>query len=201
MAPLDRAIAFEQMHEIAVRVGKDLELDMARALQVAFDQHAVIAELAETLSAKPDDLVARVNRLQTDVRDLQKAQADIYARLAAADAKAYVDRAEQVNGTTLVAALVHEADAAAVRTLAGAIRSRLPRGVIALVGVDGQTATLFASASDDAIRAGVHAGNLVRAAAPFVGGKGGGAPAQAQGGGKNVAGAEAALAAMRHAIA
>jgi alanyl-tRNA synthetase len=179
-----------------------IEAVVSKAAETYVEQQQdVIAELAETLSAKPDDLVARVNRLQSDVRDLQKWKADINARLASADAKAYVDRAEQVNGTTLVAALVPEADAAAVRTLAGAIRSRLPRGVIALVGVDGQTATLFASASDDAVKAGVHAGNLVRAAAPLVGGKGGGAPAQAQGGGKNVAGAEAALAAMRHAIA
>jgi alanyl-tRNA synthetase len=164
-------------------------------------QQDVMAELADTLSAKPEDLVGRVNRLQSDVRDLQKSLAEINVRLASADAKAYVERAEQVNGTTLVAAVVHEADAQAVRTLAGAIRSRLRNGVIALVGVDGETATLFASASDDAVRAGVHAGNLVRAAAPLVGGKGGGAPAQAQGGGKNVAGAEAALAAMRRAIA
>ena len=164
-------------------------------------QQDVLAELAATLSAKPDDLVARVHRLQGDVRDLQKSLADINARLASADAKAYVDHAEQINGTTLVAAVVHEADAQAIRTLAGAIRSRLRSGVIALVGVDGETATLFASASDDAVKAGVHAGNLVRVAAPLVGGKGGGAPAQAQGGGKNVAGAEAALAAMRHALA
>ena len=56
------------------------------------------------------------------------------------------------------------------------------------------------SASDDAVKAGVHAGNLVKAAAPQVGGKGGGAPAQAQGGGRTVAGAEAALAAMLAAL-
>ena len=163
-------------------------------------QQDVMDELAQTLSAKPDDLVGRVNRLQSDVRDLQKSLADINARLAAADARAYVERAERVNGTVLVAAVVHEADAAAVRTLAGAIRSRLGSGVIALVGVDDETATLFASASDDAVKAGVHAGNIVRAGAPLVGGKGGGAPAQAQGGGRNVAGAHAALAAMRGAI-
>jgi alanyl-tRNA synthetase len=40
----------------------------------------------------------------------------------------------------------------------------------------------------------------VKAAAPHLDGKGGGAPAQAQGGGRNVAGAEAALAALRHAL-
>jgi alanyl-tRNA synthetase len=73
--------------------------------------------------------------------------------------------------------------------------------VVALVGVDGSSASLFVTASEDAVRAGVHAGNLVRAAAPLVGGKGGGAPAQAQGGGKDPSGADAALAAMRDALA
>jgi len=56
------------------------------------------------------------------------------------------------------------------------------------------------NASDDLVKAGVHSGNLVKVAAPLVGGKGGGAPAQAQGGGKDVAGAEAALAAIREAL-
>jgi alanyl-tRNA synthetase len=51
------------------------------------------------------------------------------------------------------------------------------------------------------VKAGVHAGNLVKAAAPALGGKGGGAAAQAQGGGRNVGGAEAALAAIRAALA
>jgi len=73
--------------------------------------------------------------------------------------------------------------------------------VIALVGTDGESVSLIASASDDAVKSGVNAGNLIKAAAPLVGGKGGGAAAQAQGGGKNPAGAEAALAAMRAAVA
>ena len=164
-------------------------------------QQDVIAELAETLSTKPEELVERVNRLQSDVRDLQKSLGDIKARLASADAQTYVEAAEQIGGKPVVAALVHEANAEAVRSLANAIRSRLPSGVIALVGVDGESASLFASASNDLVQSGVHAGNLVKAAAPLVGGKGGGAAAQAQGGGKNVAGAREALAAMREALA
>jgi alanyl-tRNA synthetase len=73
--------------------------------------------------------------------------------------------------------------------------------VVALVGTDAQTASLFAAASDDAVKAGVRAGDLVKAAAPLVGGKGGGSPAQAQGGGNDPSGAQAALAAMRDTIA
>jgi alanyl-tRNA synthetase len=164
-------------------------------------QSDTIAQLSDSLSAKPNELVDRVVRLQSDVRDLQKGLAEIEARMASADAASYVERAEPVNGTTLVGAVVREANAEALRSLANAIRSRFPHGVIALVGTDGESVSLIASASDDAVKSGVNAGNLIKAAAPLVGGKGGGAAAQAQGGGKNPAGAEAALAAMRAAVA
>jgi alanyl-tRNA synthetase len=164
-------------------------------------QQDTLATLSEALSAKPDELVERVERLQSDVRDLQKAMAEIQSRLASADAATYADAAETIGGTRAVSAVVREANAEALRTLGNAIRSRLRSGVVALVGTDGDSASLFVSASDDAVKAGAHAGNLVKAAAPLVGGKGGGAPAQAQGGGKNPGGAEAALAAIRDLLA
>jgi alanyl-tRNA synthetase len=77
----------------------------------------------------------------------------------------------------------------------------LAQRLIALAGIDGDSVSLSVSLSDDLVKEGVHAGNLVKLAAPLVGGKGGGQSAQAQGGGKNPSGAEAALAAIRDALA
>ncbi|HZO93946.1 MAG TPA: alanine--tRNA ligase [Candidatus Baltobacteraceae bacterium] len=181
------------VRRIEAIVGKAAEAYVER-------QQDTLAELGETLSAKPDELVERVERLQSDVRDLQKAMNEIKARLAAADAATYAERAEDFGGVRAVLAVVPEANAEALRALGNAIRARLPSGVVALIGTDGSSASLFVSASDDAVRAGVHAGNLVKAAAPLVGGKGGGAAAQAQGGGKDPSGAAAALDAMRAAL-
>ncbi len=163
-------------------------------------QSAVIGSLATALSATPEELGARVDRLQRDVRDLQTALGQLKARLASADAQAYLDRAERHGDRTFVGAVVREAGSEAVRHLAGALRDRLPSGIIALIGVDGDAVSILVSASDDAVQSGLHAGNLVRLAAPAIGGKGGGAATQAQGGGKNPAGAEAALALVRDAV-
>ena len=163
-------------------------------------QQDTVATLSEKLSAKPDELVERVEKLQTDVRDLQKDMNEIKARLAAADAAAYVANAEEIGGVRVVAAIVREANAEALRALGNAIRDRMRSGVVALIGTDAGNVALFVSASDDAVKAGVNAGALVKAAAPLVGGKGGGAPNQAQGGGKDPAGAEAALATFRELL-
>jgi alanyl-tRNA synthetase len=164
------------------------------------DQQDLVGSLAETLAAKPAELGERVERLQSDVRDMQKALADIKARLAGSDAATYVERAEDLGGKSFVGAVIAEANAEALKHLGAAIRAKMPSGVVALAGTDGGTVSLLVSASDDVVKAGVHAGNLLKLAAPLVDGRGGGGPAAAQGGGKNVAGAPAAVEAIRVAL-
>ena len=167
----------------------------------ALEQQELVASLAESLSAKPAELAPRVERLQTDVRDLQKSLADMKARLAAADAATYVENAEQLGGKRVVLAVVREANAESLKHLGSAILQKLRNGVVALAGVDDGSVSLLVTASGDAVAGGVHAGNLVKLAAPLVGGRGGGQAAQAQGGGKDVAGVDAAIEAIRGALA
>jgi alanyl-tRNA synthetase len=166
----------------------------------ALEQQELVGALAEQLSAKPSELASRVERLQNEVRDMQRALADIKAKLASGDAGTYVDHAETIGGKRVVAVVVREAGGDALKTLGAAVRQKLGNGVIALAGIDGEAVSLFVSVSEDLVKAGVHAGNLLKTAAPLVDGRGGGQPAQAQGGGKNPAGAEAALGAIRSAL-
>jgi alanyl-tRNA synthetase len=163
-------------------------------------QQELVAELASSLASSPDELGERVSKLQRDVKELQNAVGDLKARLAAADAQTYVASAERAGNKTFVGAVVEEANAEALRHLGSAIRQRLRSGVIALAGVDDGTVSLLVSASDDMVQAGVHAGNLVKLAAPLVEGRGGGQPAQAQGGGKNPQRAHDAVRAIRQAV-
>jgi len=165
------------------------------------EQQELIASLAETLSAKPIELAPRVERLQSELRDMQKSLGELKSRLAASDAASYVERAEEIGGRRVVLAVVHEAGAEALKHLGAAILQKMRNGVVALAGLDNGSVSLLVSATSDAVAGGVHAGNLVKLAAPLVGGKGGGQAAQAQGGGKNPAGAEAALTAIRGALA
>ncbi len=163
-------------------------------------QTDLIGNLSSSLATSPEELGDRVGKLQRDVRDLQTALGQLKARLAAADAQTYLEKTERQGGRAFVGAVVHEAGNDALRQLAIALRNRLPSGVIALIGVDGASVSLVVSASDDLVNGGVHAGNLVKLAAPLIDGKGGGQPAQGQGGGKNAAGAQAALQAIRAAV-
>ncbi|MGZ3507873.1 MAG: alanine--tRNA ligase [Vulcanimicrobiaceae bacterium] len=163
-------------------------------------QQELLGEVASSLTASPDEIVDRVTKLQRDVKDLQNAIGELKAKLAAADAQTYVESAERAGDKTFVGAVVHEANAEALKHLSSAIRQRLRSGVVALAGVDNGSVSLLINASDDMVKAGVHAGNLIKLAAPFIDGRGGGQPAQAQGGGKKPEGADAAVRAIRDAV-
>ena len=165
------------------------------------DQQELVGTLSESLSTKPAQLGERVERLHVEARELNKTLAEMKARLAAADAEDYVQRAEEISGKRVVAAVVRDANAETLKSLGGAIRGRLRSGVVALAGVGNGSVALFVCASDDLVKSGVHAGNLLKLAAPLVDGRGGGAAAQAQGAGKNPAGVDAALNAIRSALA
>ncbi|MBV9333510.1 MAG: alanine--tRNA ligase, partial [Candidatus Eremiobacteraeota bacterium] len=163
-------------------------------------QSDLIGSLASTPATSPDELRERVERMQRDVKDLQTALGQLRARLAAGEAASYVDKAERTGDRAFVGAVVHEANAEALRHLSNAIRNRLRSGVVALAGIDNGTVSLLVTASDDLVKAGMHAGKLIKVAATHVDGKGGGQPAQAQGGGTNASGAEAAVRAVRDAV-
>ncbi len=163
-------------------------------------QSDLIGTLSSTLASAPDELTDRVEKMQREVKDLQTSLGQLRAQLASVEAESYVARAQRSGDRAFVGGVVHEAGADALRHLSNAIRSRLRSGVVALAGIDDGRVSVLVSASDDLVKSGVHAGNLVKLAMPHVSGKGGGQAAQAQGGGSDPSGAEAALDAIRTAV-
>jgi alanyl-tRNA synthetase len=193
---------FVILSEFSIGSGiRRIESCVSQAAEAYIDkQTTLVGTLSAALATAPDELGDRVERLQREVKDLQTSLGQLKARLADADAQTYVENAERSGDRTFVGAVVHEANGEALRHLGHAIRSRLPSGVVALAGIDNGSVSLLISASDDLVKAGVHAGNLMKLAAPLVDGKGGGQAPMAQGGGRNAQGADAALRAVRDAV-
>jgi alanyl-tRNA synthetase len=168
-------------------------------------EHVLVSQLAEQFKAKPEELPERiggvVERLRQAERELEKVRAD--AVLSSAGALA--DSAEDVGGTALVAAAVPGGVAPAdLRALASDVRGRLGArpGVVALFGADDAGKVSFVVATTAAARdAGLAAGKLVPVFASAVGGRGGGKPDLAQGGGTDPSGVPAAIDALRRELA
>ena len=88
-----------------------------------------------------------------------------------------------------------------LRELGDSLKEQLGEGVVLLASAVGGKVSLVAMATDGAVKAGAHAGNLIKAVAGMVGGGGGGRPNMAQAGGKNPAGIPEAVAAAEEILA
>jgi alanyl-tRNA synthetase len=165
-------------------------------------ERALVAELTETLRVQPDQLVGRVERLVAQLKDAEKQIAALNAERLLAGAAGMVSQAVDVDGVRYLGVAVPGVGGGDLRTLALDLRERLGSGpaVVALVGgADKPTALV---ATNDAARGlGLSAGRLIGVACAALGGKGGGKPDLAQGGGTDASAAPQALAAVREALA
>ncbi|WP_185996502.1 alanine--tRNA ligase [Nocardioides campestrisoli] len=164
----------------------------------------VVHELTTMLKAQPDDVVGRVRdmveRLRATEKELERAR---LSQLLAGGA-GLAAGAQDVGGVAVVAHRVDGAGGGDVRTLATDVRARLAAdrpGVVVLVGVADGKVAVVAATNDAARERGLSANDLVRALGPHVGGRGGGKPDMAQGGGTEVSGVDAAVAAVAPEVA
>ncbi|MBR4607548.1 MAG: alanine--tRNA ligase, partial [Lachnospiraceae bacterium] len=105
-----------------------------------------------------------------------------------------MNQVKEVKGMKLLATNVAGVDMNGLRDLGDQLKEKLGEGVIVLLSdVDGKV-NMIAMATDGAVKAGAHAGNLIKGIAALVGGGGGGRPNMAQAGGKNPSGIPAAIA-------
>jgi alanyl-tRNA synthetase len=174
------------------------------AYQFLAREHVLVAQLAETLKARPEDLPARVNDLVEKLRAAEKEIERIrLAQLLSAGA-ALAAEAQEVNGVRVVAHRVDGAGGGDVRNLALDVRGRLPGdapGAVVILGVAAGKVSVVAAVNPAANARGVSANDLVRAVSPYVDGRGGGKDDVAQGGGSDATRIDEALAAVTATVA
>ncbi len=137
------------------------------------------AHMASLLGVPEGEVEPGVERTVTELEDARKRAASLEEKLTSLDAEQLSRRAEEVDGVNLVGAVV-EGGAERAKMLADALAARLGRCAVVLGTEAGGRAVLVAKVTDVPA---LSAGDLVRVAAQGVGGKGGGRPTFAQGGG------------------
>ena len=150
-------------------------------------------EAAKAAKAEPSKLVNKINAMHDEIKELSSENEKLKAKLAN-DAVGDVDsQIKEVKGIKVLAMAVPDVDMNGLRNLGDQMKEKIGSGVVVLASaVDGKV-TLLAMATDDAIKKGAHAGNLIKGIAALVGGGGGGRPNMAQAGGKNPDGISAAI--------
>ena len=156
---------------------------------------------AKTVKATPANLVERLEKLMAEVKELQSENESLKAKAAQSALGNVMDAVVEVSGVKLLATSVDDVDMNGLRDLGDDLKNKLGEGVVVLASAKDGKVNLVAMVTDEAMKAGAHAGNLIKSIAGLVGGGGGGRPNMAQAGGKNPAGIPDAIAAVAEALA
>ena len=161
-----------------------------------FDQvEALLDNAAGVLKTRPGELPEKLQQLMNQNRKLDKELAALKAKLATAGTGDLLSSAQEVNGIKVLALSLAGADAKSLRESMDQLKNKLGSSVVALAAVeDGKVALVTGVSKDVTDR--IRAGDLMRHLAPMIGGKGGGRPDMAQGGGTDPSGLDAALASV-----
>ena len=153
-----------------------------------------LAAAAKVMKTTPAALVERCEHVQAEMKALSS-EIEALKSKAAKDALGDVmNQVTEVKGVKLLATSVDGVDMNGLRDLGDQLKSKLGEGVVVLLSNQDGKVNMVAMATDGAVKAGAHAGNLIKGIAALVGGGGGGRPNMAQAGGKNPAGIADALA-------
>ena len=159
-----------------------------------------IQSVCSALKATPDAAFSKVEALRGEVRDLEKEAARLRQKLATSAGGDLTQDAVEVEGIKVLAAQIEGATASSLRETLDQCKNKLGTGVILLAAVEDGKIALVAGVTPDTTDR-VKAGDVIKHFAGELGGKGGGRPDMAQGGGSDVAALSGVLASLPEWVA
>lgn len=157
-------------------------------------------QAAKVVKSTPANLVDRLEHLMAELKALQSENESLKSKAAKDALGDVMDQVVEVKGVKLLATSVDGVDMNGLRDLGDQLKEKLGDGVVVIASSCDGKVNLIVMATDNAMAAGAHAGNLIKAIASKVGGGGGGRPNMAQAGGKNPAGIPDAIAEAKAAL-
>ena len=151
---------------------------------------------AQMMKTSPADLEARLEQQMNEMKEMRQALDKFKAEASLGEARQFLMSAKTVNGLKIVTANKAGLDANALRQMGDFLRDKEPAVVAVLSSINGEKVTFLAVCGKEAVAKGIKAGDLVKLVSGICGGKGGGKPDSAMGGGTDILKVDDALAAV-----
>ena len=150
-------------------------------------------EAAKVLKTTPEQVLDKIAHNLAQMKELASENESLKAKLANESLGDVTSDMITVGDFHILATAVDNVDMNGLRDLGDQLKTKIGEGIVVIASANDGKVNLIAMATDLAVKAGAHAGNLIKEVAPLVGGGGGGRPNMAQAGGKNPTGIEAAI--------
>ena len=155
------------------------------SLQSMERSHGMLSKAAQFLKTAPSGLLERMEQQANEMKQLRQALDKFKAEASMGEAKQFLASAKTVKGLHVLTTTRDGMDAAAMRTMGDFLRDKDPSVVAVIASTSGEKVTFLAVCGKEAVARGVKAGELIRAVCAVCGGKGGGKPDSAMGGGND----------------
>ena len=160
-------------------------------------ERKILEELTARLSARPEEIVGRLDSMQSEVKQLRREMDQMKAERARSQMESAVAASREVAGVKLLCQELPGANPAQLAAAWDAARERSPHATVGFFySVDGDKVAIVVGVTEDIAGKRLKAGDILNAAAKHVEGKGGGKPALARGGGANPTGVPAMVEAL-----
>ena len=146
----------------------------------------MLFEAAAAIKTKPGELREKLQQTVEEMRELRHAIEKYKAKEAVGEADRILFGAHEVDGLRVLTSVVPDADAGKLRQMGDMLKDKEDNVVAVLATVNGEKITFLAVCGKSAIARGVKAGDIIKAITPICGGKGGGKPDSAMGGGSDL---------------
>ena len=156
----------------------------------------MLFEAAATMKTKPSELREKLQQTVEEMRELRHTIEKYKAKEAVGEADRILFGAHEVEGLKVLTSVIPDADAGKLRQMGDMLRDKEENVVAVLATVNGEKITFLAVCGKEAVAKGVKAGDIIKNITPICGGKGGGKPDSAMGGGSDLLKLDDALAAV-----
>ena len=171
------------------------------SLDVMNRNQEMLFQAAAALKAKPGELREKAEQTMLEVKTLHQMVEKFKAKESAGEADRFLFGARQVGELKVLTATIADADANKLRQMGDMLRDKAPNVVAVLATVNGEKITFLAVCGKEAVAKGIKAGEIIKNVTAICGGKGGGKPDSAMGGGTNVLKLDDALASIDDFVA
>ncbi|MCP4142513.1 MAG: alanine--tRNA ligase, partial [Chloroflexi bacterium] len=156
---------------------------------------SVLNQAAAMMTTTPEKMLERAQSALGEMKEMRSTIQNLRQNLAAVDFNRVLDETSSVDEVEVLTAVLKEANVDMLRKMADKFRERNPQNAVAVLAcVVDERPMLIASVTDDLVKRGIKAGDLVKFVAAPLGGGGGGRPTLAQAGGKDASKLDEALA-------
>lgn len=163
--------------------------------------HGMLVRAAQFFKSAPETLAERLEQQAAEMKTLRQALEKFKSEASMGEAKQILASAKTVGGLHIITGTRQGVDAAALRVMGDFLRDKDPAVVGVLASIQGEKVTFLAVCGKDAVARGIKAGDLVKAVSAICGGKGGGKPDSAMGGGTDLLKVDDALATVDDFVA